>query len=221
VKNIDRKHAVVILILALTAAFTSFIGNEKIPPQSDVFTKKIPYCVGPWVGGKDIEVDARTIETLETNDVLTREYSGPKGVSIMLCIAFSGESRKAVHPPEICLSGGGWNLTEKKLITVPGEKEFEAIKLVLEMGDSKHVVLYWYKAGKDFTADFYNQQFSFVKNILMGGDVSCGLIRVSTLIKEDTSVEEALSWLTDFAQALMPYLTEGDRTCQETVKESG
>ncbi|HHT9120098.1 MAG TPA: exosortase C-terminal domain/associated protein EpsI [Candidatus Hypogeohydataceae bacterium YC41] len=219
-KNIDKKHKVLIFILTLSAIFTFFLGHKKSLSQSNVFTKRIPSLIGPWVGGKDLEADARVIEILETDDILTREYLGPKGVTILLCIAFSGESRKAIHPPEVCMSGGGWNLIEKKRLKVPGSNNFEAIKLILEKGDSKQIVLYWYKSGKEFTANFYSQQLGFVKSMLFGGEISCGLIRVSTQI-EGQGVEEALSSLTDFAQALMPYLTEGDKNWpQKKSKES-
>lgn len=220
-KDMGQRYRVVIILLAVTATFTFFLGNEKGLSQNKAFYSMVPPCIGPWAG-RDLEVDTRTIEILETDDILMREYLGPKGLKILLCIAFSKETRKSIHPPEVCMSGGGWNLIEKKRIKVPGSPGFEAIKLISEKGDCKQAVLYWYKTGQDFTANFYHQQFNFVKNTFLGGDTSCGLIRVSTQITGQ-EVEQAMASLIDFAEALMPYLTEGgDKTCQQKkTKGSG
>ncbi|MFQ5863391.1 MAG: exosortase C-terminal domain/associated protein EpsI [Candidatus Brocadiales bacterium] len=212
-RGIDQRHLVVIILLAITASFTFLIDDKKGISQNYAFTESIPTCIGPWAG-RDFEVDARTIEMLETDDILMREYRRPKGLPISLCIAFSGEKRVAIHPPEICMSGGGWNLVEKKRIKVSDSLGLVAIKLILERGDCKQVVLYWYKAGKDFTASFYHQQLNFVKNWILGGDPSCGLIRVSTQIKGQ-GVEQALSSLIEFTRVLMPHLTEEGKPCQQ------
>lgn len=216
-ENIGQRHLVVAVLLAITAAFTFLFGEAKETTSAGTFTERIPICIGPWVG-RDLEVDTRTFEILETNDVLTREYRGPKDNTIFLGVAFSSENRRAIHPPEVCMSGGGWNLTEKKRIEIKNTTVFEAIKLTLEKGDTEQVVLYWYKVGRDFTADFYRQQLKFVKARLLGGDSSCALIRISTLTTGQEA-EKALSSLIDFAKALMPYLTEGGISCKKNGKK--
>jgi EpsI family protein len=206
-KETDRRYLFVIVLLAATAGFSFLFREENNHPPKGLYIKMIPNCIGPWVG-TDLEVDARTFEILETEDVLMREYHKAGSIPVLLCITSSPENRKAVHPPEVCMSGGGWNLIEKARFKTPDLPGLEMIRLILEKGDCKQVVLYFYKIGQQFTAGFYEQQINFVKAKLSGSDTSCALIRVTTEIKGQ-GTEQALTVMQDFIKTLMPYLKPG------------
>jgi hypothetical protein len=52
--------------------------------------------------GKDVPVDEKTYEILETRNVLSRIYENPKGEQIHLLLVGSRKDRRVAHPPEVC-----------------------------------------------------------------------------------------------------------------------
>jgi EpsI family protein len=58
---------------------------------------------------------------------------------------FESQSKKVegrIHSPLICLTGGGWNIMESKIVDVaPG---LPVRSLLIEKGGQRQVVYYWY-----------------------------------------------------------------------------
>ena len=71
--NFTKRYIIVALLLLVTALLT--FGAYSIRQHSGVlYTQDIPVVIGDWYG-KDLPVDERTYEILETRDMSMREYT--------------------------------------------------------------------------------------------------------------------------------------------------
>lgn len=193
----------------MTAISTFFLSMNVQPGQITSYAKQLPLDFNGW-HGQEIAVDKRTLEILETSDVLMRNYKREENTPVQLCIVYASNNRKVSHPPEVCYIGSGWSLEEKGsllLSTQPGNKPaFKVVKLVIERGGEKNLVLYWYKCNDEFTANYYWQQITIVRKGILNGKSTSGLIRVSTQIDDNEDVSRAR--IQDFLMDLLPLMTE-------------
>ena len=171
--------------------FLASIGLLALVPMEKPFSyevdatqtlaKTFPYQLGDWKG-KDIRLDERTYEILETRNVLSRMYENPKGENIHLMIVASAKDRRVAHPPEVCFISSDFSLLNQETHTfnIGSEainlKSFVAKDKKNQLPDEK--VFYVYKVGKLFTTNYYVQQLIFAWNRLMGKESEIQLIRL-------------------------------------------
>ena len=168
---------------------------------------QIPHDFGPW-HGKDVTLDDRSYEILETRNVLYREYRTlSDSPSMDLCIVFSPVNRKAPHPPEVCYVGTGAHVDKRPLESVSlisTSQSTPGCSLFVRHGRLKEVVLYWYLAGKELTNNYYAQQCKVMWAQLTGRPAQSAIIRYSTKLAKDESQEEAMARLKAFVQQTLP-----------------
>lgn len=190
-----------ILILASIIGLMSYLPgrfDSSSGPKMSVF----PINIGQWQG-KDIPLSEKDYEILETRNLIMREYKNPRGESIYLYIIYSEGNRKVAHPPEICLTGGGLNILDKASIQLT--PSIRAVKMLMEKGDFRQVVVYWYKAGDAYTDQYLKQQLKIALGNTMGKKISGAMIRVSTNVK-DNDDKSALSLIQSFVSQIEPLL---------------
>ncbi|MEZ6177286.1 MAG: EpsI family protein [Candidatus Scalinduaceae bacterium] len=196
--------------LFVTTILTLLLSINEPSQQNTIYSRQLPVIINGWYG-EDIEVDDRTLEILETNDVLMRHYKKDTNLPIELCIVYADNNRKVAHPPEVCYEGGGWSLEEKQpvLLSFKYDKfpEFRAIRLVLEKGEEKLLVLYWYKCNREYTYNYYRQQINIVMSEIKTGKSTSGLIRLSTLIVNNDE-PGAMMRIQEFIMDMLPFLTK-------------
>ncbi|MFH1678450.1 MAG: exosortase C-terminal domain/associated protein EpsI [Candidatus Omnitrophota bacterium] len=192
----QRNYLTVIILLSVTLLCIGYIhlGRRSVSLDSASDLSNIPLEIGEWKG-KDLSLSERTYEILGTRDVLTREYTNPRGESVGLSIVRSGSDRSAFHPPEICYLGGGLELLGKTVeaINVNGSLSIKANKLVMKDKTGVDTAWYWFRAGNEFTHNFYLQQSLFILNELLRRMPNDGdLIRVSmrTPVEGSPELEE-------------------------------
>lgn len=187
-----KRFIIVCILLSFTAIVTYGLYAGK-SYSGELYTHKIPMIIGNWYG-KELGMDERTYEVLETRDAIMREYTN-SNATVLLAIVFSQNNRKVAHPPEVCFAGGGWERADKSIETLIFDgREIKMNKLILQKNSSKQVVLYLYKSGDKLTENYYVQQLNIIKNGMLRKNTSSALIRVSTYISgEDISEKMALT----------------------------
>ncbi len=204
------RYSILIGILFMVTVITHFLSNDVPAQQKTVYAKQLPIFINGW-SGEDIKVDDRTLEILETDDVLMRDYKKEGNPFIQLCIIYASNNRKVSHPPEVCYKGSGWSLEEKILVvfSIKSDEfpELRANKLILEKGDQKQLVLYWYKCNSDYATNYYKQQINVVKSEIITGKSTSGLIRISTpIVNNDEGV--AMMRVQRFSLNMLPLITK-------------
>lgn len=201
-KNTFITVFLILIIAGLTGNFFYFFGiNDKTPELS---ISQFPKEIGEW-SSVDLSLNKRVYDLLGTDNLIMREYKNPNGEKINLYIIYSQDSRKVSHPPEICLQGDGFSVVEKTKLKV--SYNINATKLILEKRNSREVAVYWYKAGKEYTNDYINQQLKFSFQRFVGKRTSLALIRVITKA-ENNDEHEALSRIFSFCSLLEPLLSK-------------
>lgn len=201
--------AISLLVAALLGLI--YLWQSKNPAPSQIGLENIPVQIGGWKG-KDIPISERVYKILETKDVLTREYSNARGGRVDLTIVYSGTSRAAFHPPEICYLGGGRELLNKNQEEIeiggPGKNSrLRANKLLMKDKFGLEIAWYWFTAGSKVTENYYLQQCYFIRDELRRNPVGGSLIRVSTrTVSDDPLQADALG--RDFIRQLVPLLPD-------------
>jgi EpsI family protein len=206
----NKRYSILTGILLMVTVITYFLSNDVPAQQKAVYAKQLPVFINGWYG-KDIEIDKQTLEILETEDVLMREYKKEQDPPVLLCIVYASNNRKVSHPPEVCYKGSGWSLEEKIPVVFSiksGEfPEFSAIKLIIEKADQRQLVLYWYKCNSVYATNYYKQQINIVKNQIMTGNSTSGLVRISTpIVNNDEDV--AMMRAQRFSLNMLPFITK-------------
>ena len=181
-----------------------FLGSFE--EQGTAHVSRIPYELGPW-RGKDIPLDERTYEILETREVLCREYrvADPAVPAVDLVVVFAQANRKASHPPEVCYIGSGAHVNRKSIEPL---QVSPANRLLVSHGRTQTVVLYWYLVGPRLTTSYYGQQAGILWAQLTGRPAQGAMIRCSTPVAEKESQEEAMTRLKGFAESNLLLILE-------------
>ena len=202
--NFTKRYIIAVILLSIIAVVT--FGAYSTRDNSGVlYAQDVPMIVGDWYG-RDIPMDERTYEVLETKDAFMREYVNPSGGKVLLAVVCAANNRKVTHPPEVCFAGGGWSRTSKDIQTVrAGSKTVKANRLILQKDTETQVALYLYKAGEKLTPNYYLQQFNIILNGMLHKNVSSALMRISSHSAGD-DVEDATERVKRFARQVIPIL---------------
>jgi EpsI family protein len=199
-----KQYAVIFAVLGFTLAISlpAYIIVPK--PKETVKVADFPMKVGAWVG-KDLPVDERAYEILETKNLILREYARGNE-KVYFYIIYSQDNRKVSHPPEVCFEGSGItvvNKEKKPLELFNGEKIF-ANELRVEKEGAVNLVLYWYKAGSFYTDNYLRQQMRIALGRLMFKTTSNAMIRLSSEVSED-KVDQAVVSIKAFLKEASQY----------------
>jgi EpsI family protein len=197
------------LIIVFALILTTIISFALYFPKrmENTLLEKIssfPKNIGDWTS-EDIALTEREYALLETRNLIVRNYINKNGDAIDLYIIYSPSNRKVIHPPEICLQGGGATITNKKHVQITDS--IRATQLILEQDASRDLVVYWYKSAELNTDDYLKQQIKVVLDRIQGKETSAALIRTATKI-EDGKVEPALERIKAFCSAIEPLLNK-------------
>lgn len=198
----NRNFIIAVVILV----FAAIIANApvKFDPAKETRMENFPKAIGNWQG-TDIKLEKRDYEILETTNLIMREYKNAKADVVYLYIIYSGDNRRALHPPEVCYSGSGATMLNKSVI--PITNSLKANKFTVENKDSRQLVVYWFKSNELNTYSYLKQQIKSVVGRMLGKQASGAMIRVSTEIKNNNQAE-ALKVIKGFCEEIWPLLTK-------------
>lgn len=180
-------------ILSLTGVFSINLYFKQRSSHDRVNMAEFPREIGAWKA-KDIEVDERDYEILETRNLIMREYENPSGDKIALFIIYSDTNRAVFHPPEVCLMGSGVNILDKKREEVRNYdgKAIRVNKIYTEKNRQDSISLYCYKIGNFYTDNFYLQQVYFTFNQLFRSSAGGATINITTSLEGDEAIKLAM-----------------------------
>lgn len=207
--KLDKNFLAIITLLAITGVVSGILFFRQMNEGVGMIKTDIPLNIGEWKG-KDIELDEKTYKILETKNLAMREYANPSAETVYFYIVASDINRKVVHPPEICYTGGGNEISEKEHVefkTAGLEKPVSMNSFVsMKDGRRESLVYYCYKLGNTLTTDYLRQQARTVLNNMMGKQVPAALVRVSTPIVNDDK-QKASQVLQKFLAEMLPFIS--------------
>ena len=192
-----------ILALVATVALASYL-----PTRTDIALKTkvadFPLTIGQWQG-KELPLSEEDYKILETKNLFVRDYKNAQGSTVQLYVVYSEDNRKVSHPPEVCYMGGGVTIVDKSMAELT--PAIKAMKMTIENKDSQQIVVYTFKAGDIYTAQYTQQQWKVTIDRLFGKRTSGALIRFSADIKNNNP-QAAFNLIKSFCTEIEPLLAK-------------
>lgn len=199
-------------VIALTVCLSVWLVHaERIVREGPVQWSGVPASITldqQLFQGTDAPMDSRVEATLGTPNVLYRRYTDERRLNdVDLLVVYHSTDRQAIHPPEVCLTGGGSRLLSQRGHTVEmdggGALPFQ--ELIIEGASQTAYHLYTYRSAGDYSTSYTAQQARVLMNSLWGADRSGALIRLSVPV-HDGDVQAARGLALAAAGRIMPHV---------------
>ena len=197
-----------ILVVGLFVNGWSYLGEAHVDRKE---LKAFPQTIGAWQKtGNDQILNDETMKVLKASDYLLRDFRNPDGLVANFYVGYyeSQRSGATYHSPLNCLPGSGWMLSEpgKATIPTPDGSSFVANKYVIQNGDYKSLMVYWYQGrGRSVASEYWGKIYTVFDSVRLRRS-NGALVRVTVPIGE--SEAEAEKSAIEFASAASTVLPE-------------
>jgi EpsI family protein len=159
---------------------------------------------------RDVPIDPEIQSVLRADDTLDRVYlnsSQTDAAYLFLAFFKTQRSGQVPHSPKNCLPGAGWEPVETgtQSIDISGRQPIVANRYVVQHGDEKSVVLYWYQSHNRAIASEYSAKFWLVVDAVRYRRSDTALVKVTVPVR-DNNIAAATRTGVEFIQALFPHL---------------
>ena len=186
-----------------------WIGEAKVPRRA---LKEMPTQVGTWRQvGVDQRFDRQTEDVLRADDYLSRSYALPDGRTASFYVGYYATQRTGAtyHSPLNCLPGSGWEMNEAESVTITpanGEAPFEANRYIVQNGDNKQLLIYWYQGrGRKVASEYWGKIYTVLDSVRRRRSDG-SMVRV--MMPVGRSEEATLEAARDLAAQIAPALPE-------------
>jgi len=200
----------VVVVLGVVAA-TSYLMPSRVEarPQRNWFVD-FPMKVGVW-SGRQAKIEDMYLDALKLDDYVLADYTNGADV-VNLYSAYYASQRQggAVHSPRSCIPGGGWRMTTFEQVTLPGEEGAPALRVnrsVIELGDQRQLVYYWFKQRDRVLTNEYSVKWYIFVDALTRQRTDGALVRLVTPLRKGEDPAAGDARLQAFARAAAPELT--------------
>lgn len=201
--------------VALLAPFTLFstvvVDREERPPPRAAFVD-FPMQIGGWQGAP-FPLEQQYIDALRFDDYVLADYRSDKEQPVNFYAAYYRSQKKgqSAHSPQSCLPGGGWeiaSLTQRELPMSQGMMQSLRVnRAVIQKGDQKQIVLYWFKQRDRYLTNEYLVKFYLLWDAFSRQRTDGALVRLASLVGPGESESTVDQRLQEFAVAAGQELT--------------
>jgi len=199
---------VLIVVVGIVVNAWSYLGEAHVERKE---LKDFPQAVGTWQRtGTDQIIDDATMKVLRASDYLLRDFRTSQGQVANLYVGYYASQRSGAtyHSPLNCLPGSGWTLSEpgKATIALSDGSSFVANKYVIQNGDYKSLMVYWYQGrGRNVASEYWGKVYTVFDSVRLRRSDGA-MVRVTVPVR--SSVAEAEQTAIEFASAASTALPE-------------
>lgn len=183
------------------------INLEKMVPEA--FAEwKLDETVVPIQPAADVQAQINRIY----NQTLARTYIDGQGRRVMLSIAYGGDQTDslAVHLPEGCYKGQGFDILSKQELTMSlGNEQVPIVRLLAQHGRRVEPITYWLLIGQSYARNRTERKLAQLKSSLTGRIPEGILVRVSSIGGESSDLQYRIH--ESFIRAMLSSLSPADR----------
>ena len=203
-----QRTITIIAIMLITAMLTGFASHsERIAPNKPF--SEFPLEIGQWKGVKG-EMDQKVYNILGIEDYILADYRKTSRETVNLYVGFYQSQKEGdiIHSPKNCMPGAGWKITETSIETIKMDdtENIKAIKLLLQKGAEKQIVLYWFQSRGRIISSEYMQKIWLVIDSVTKHRTDGSFVRLISPVAVDEST--TLKVLKEFANKVYPVLNE-------------
>ena len=201
---------VLILVAGVLVNAWSYLGEARVERKE---LKDFPQNVGAWQKtGNDQRLDDETLKVLRASDYLLRDFRKSDGRVANLYVGYYASQRTGAtyHSPLNCLPGSGWTLSEpgKATIGLPDGSSFVANKYVIQNGDYKSMMIYWYQGrGRNVASEYWGKVYTVFDSVRLRRSDGA-MVRVTVPIGDSEAAAEqtAVEFASTAANVLPEYV---------------
>jgi EpsI family protein len=201
----------VLLVLILVAGGLvntwSYLGEAHVDRKE---LKDFPQTIGAWQKtGNDQILDQETLKVLRASDYLSRDFRKPDGQVANLYVGYYATQRTGAtyHSPLNCLPGSGWTLSEpaKATIALPDGTNFVANKYIIQNGEYRNLMVYWYQGrGRSVASEYWGKIYTVFDSVRSRRSDGA-MVRVIVPIGQSEAIaEQAATDLASAASTVLP-----------------
>ena len=170
-KSSTLRFAILLVAILAVGVFVNswaYLGEAHVDRKA---LKDFPEQLGAWQKSKpDQIIDEPTMKVLRASDYLLRDFRRTDGLGANLYIGYYATQRDGAsyHSPLNCLPGSGWTLSEpgKATIALPDGTSFVANKYVIQNGDYKSLMIYWYQGrGRNVASEYWGKIYTVLDSV--------------------------------------------------------
>jgi EpsI family protein len=212
------------MLMRATLLFVTFVCGagfvaranrpETAPPRASF--DRFPMELQAWRGQPLPAMDDKILKILGVDDYMNRVYYRDDRAAAGLYVGYYQSQRQgdAIHSPQNCLPGAGWEPTASSYLTVPvsadkGQSaDISVNRYVIQKGLDRQLVLYWYQSHGRVVASEYWSKFYLVRDAVSMNRTDAALVRVIVPINAsaDNGELRAEQQAVDFVKAIYPIL---------------
>jgi len=197
---------VLILLVGVVVNAWSYLGEAHVERRD---LSEFPTTVGAWQRTVDRTLDDETLKVLRASDYLQRDFQRSDGQLANLYVGYYASQRSGAtyHSPLNCLPGSGWMMSEpgKATITLPDGTSFVANKYVIQSGDLKNLMIYWYQGrGRNVASEYWGKFYTVLDSVRLRRSDGA-MVRVTVPITgSEAAAEKAAIDFASGASAVLP-----------------
>jgi EpsI family protein len=207
--------------MAITLALLMHRGDSDRVPPSDPLSQ-MPHQIDGLVS-QDYPLDDEVLAVLGKGDFLNRVYApaqptlvsmGKPGsnypVSLFIGYFATQRTGQSIHSPQHCLPGAGWTFEDQRYTDMSdvNGKRFNVGEYVINNGESRQFVIYWYQAHGRSIANEYKARAYMLADAIRYNRTDGALVRVITPIASSEQIADARDRAIRFTTHMTPYLPQ-------------
>ena len=207
----NSRFILMIAILLVAAALNYYFSKPDISlPRKSL--AEFPKRLGDWTAISEQKIDRRSMDILQVDDYIVRNYSSTDGKMIGLYIGYFKSQRtgKGIHSPRQCLPGAGWVPINTSIynmeVPIHNPVVVPVNKFVMGKGLDRQLYLFWYQGrGRIYASEYWNKIY-LIWDGLTRNRTDGALIRINNPARGDG--DNALKTQSEFIKLFFPLLKE-------------
>ena len=184
---------VLILLVGVVVNAWSYLGEAHVERKE---LKNFPQSVGAMAENRN-QIKYWTMQpsqVLRASDYLLRDFRKPEGQVANLYVGYYATQRTGAtyHSPLNCLPGSGWTLSEpgKATIALPDGSSFVANKYVIQNGEYRSLMIYWYQGrGRNVASEYWGKVYTVLDSVRLRRS-NGAMVRVTVPIRNSEAEAE-------------------------------
>src|SRR5216683_626414 len=211
-----RRRFAILFVLLLAGGLVvnawEYLGEARVERKE---LKNFPRNVGAWEqSGADEQFDNQTLAVLRASDYLLRNYRSADGRILNFYVGYYASQRDGAtyHSPLNCLPGAGWVMSDpgKITITPKGKTAFVANRYLIQNGDHKELLIYWYQGrGRVVASEYWGKIYTVVDSVRLRRSDGA-MVRITTPVasSEPAALQAAIDLAANSSSILPEFIPD-------------
>ena len=158
-------------------------------------------------------MEEKFVKELDLSDYVIVDYAaGPRSVNFYTAYYESQRKGEAIHSPETCIPGSGWEFKNAGSVALPitdmRGAPMKVNRAVMEKGASRQLVFFWFPQRDRVLTNAWQLKLYNFWDALTRQRTDGALVRLITPVYPDEDAAKAEIRLTEFTKQIVPVLNE-------------